>query len=123
MEVCGWFTEHNARGFQLESSIGIVVEFFGDLGLCAYSLVANMSTYDVDNSFLNLIVPYWTFVFGALIAVVYLVIGMRIRKDRAVSPDRLCIYATLIVLAFLLFYKVFSTQYILWLLPFFLIFP
>lgn len=48
-ELFGWMTMHNGRGFQVESTVAVLIESLGNLGLCTYTVVSSYSTFDVQS--------------------------------------------------------------------------
>ena len=111
----------NSRGFHVESTIGVLIQFFGNLGAWEYTIVSAASTFDVRNFITEALAPAWTYF---VIAVMALTVALVIRHaysthKEGLTLENLSLYMGVLVLTFILSNKVFSTQYMMWLLPLF----
>lgn len=121
-ELFAWISFHSDRGFQVESTVGIIIQFLSDIGIGSYSLVDNHSTFDVSSSIADSLLPIWTYVTcaGLFMVLVLIVVHIRkngLREDVQTALYNLSVYGVGIILTFILLNKVFSTQYIVWILP------
>ena len=121
-ELFAWITFHSDRGFQVESTVGVLIQFFSDIGIGSYTLVDNHSTFDVNSPIADLLLPIWTYITCAGLLIVLAFIIIHIRKEglgESLQTKLYClsVYGTGIILTFILLNKVFSTQYIVWILP------
>ncbi len=124
-DVFSFLTFHTDRGFQVESVVGVVIQGLGILGFTTFSLVEMYGTYDVISPISDILLPFWNvFVLLVLAAVFALIAYNHTTRKSGESVDRMVlVYATVLILAFVLTNKVFSTQYMLWLFPFMALLP
>lgn len=128
--VCGadlqdifvWISFHGDRGYHLESTIGIIVEFLGDIGIGSYTIVEKYNTYDVSSPITDALVDYSMMITLGCLAIVIGVIAIHLLRKGLGTTDaeifrNLVIYSFTLILMFMLSNKVFSTVYILWLIP------
>lgn len=120
-EIFQWIGMHNARGFQVESTVAVFVEFFGMLGAWSYTIVDASDTHDVVSAITDALAPSWYLAILALLILVMLCILYHAHQNRQdfLSLKNLSLYTGTIVLMFVISNKVFSTQYMVWLLPLF----
>ena len=112
---------HSGRGFQSESTIAIISHLLSDLGLFEYSEVLNHDTYDVVSPVTDALLPIWGIIESAIIAAVCVAVYYSTRIHHADETERSTNQITcalLVLMTFITVNTVFSTQYILWLLPF-----
>lgn len=103
-ELSEWWSTYNARGFQVESTVAVFIEFFGNLGLWDYALVDSMDTKDVVSGITDRLVQGWIFVVIALMAFIILCIVHHARNNRTESPSlgNMSLYMGAIVLMLVL---------------------
>lgn len=121
-ELLSFIGFHSDRGFQVESIVAVFVLTLSELGLTVAEIVPANYTYDVLSPICDALLPIWPVVMGMvlIIALAFILRDIRTKwdwSDHFGSMRRLVAYAVLIILAFLLANKVFSTQYITWLFP------
>jgi hypothetical protein len=121
-ELFAWITFHSDRGFQVESTVGILIQFLSDIGIGSYTLVDNHSTFDLNSPIADALLPIWTYItcLGLLIMLILIMVHIRkkgLGEDFQTVINHVSIYGVGIILTFILLNKVFSTQYIVWLLP------
>lgn len=117
-----WISFHGDRGYHIESTVGIIVEFFGDIGIGSYTIVERYNTYDVVSPVTDALVQYSMVITLICLAIVAVTIIYHLSKKGLGSTDNeilrnITIYSFLFILMFMMSNKVFSTVYILWLLP------
>ena len=126
-QTLAWVSFHEDRGFQVESTIGIIVQFLSDIGIGEYTLIPNHYTEDVISPITDALSPGWLYVLcAAIIIVMGLGIANVIKRDFKDDNDRtmvIFVSSLALILTFMLLNKVFSTQYLLWLLPLFIVIP
>lgn len=125
-DMFGWLAFHSDRGFQVESTVAVLVQFFGDHGIGSYTLVERYHTYDVSSPLTDALSLYWTPVVFVMLALFLLSIAMFIRRngfgDGIYDKAYLAVLGTLgAILLFVYTNKVFSTQYLMWFLPWMLV--
>ena len=109
---------HSQRGLQIESVYSSIVFFLEKINVINNFVIkddfGSLNIYGVLPDFLAQISFYLFFIFYFL----FLFFFFRSKKENDL-PGKIIISAVVIVLIFILFNKVFSPQYILWLFPFF----
>lgn len=119
-DIMSFLTFHTDRGFQVESVMGVIIQALGLAGATEFTLESVYGTYDVISPVSDMFLPYWNYLVAAVVILVLAAIWIR-SSDHGVSgtSDRdLLVYIMVLLLAFILTNKVFSTQYMLWLFPF-----
>jgi hypothetical protein len=113
---------HRERGFEIGSTVGALSWLGRSLGLTAASSVFNYGAVHVESPLAGALLP-WTIpllvfaVGGAL--VLYLERFVKERENNGKVNLRTLVTGTVVVLlAFIVVNKVFSPQYIVWLIPF-----
>lgn len=113
---------HSLRGLQLESLPAGAIVLAHDLGLTPAQLVFNYGALHVDSPWSGPFLVWLPVVFVALFGIVSASAWGRFREEHAasgqVAPETLIAYLFAVLLAFVATNKVFSPQYIIWLLPF-----
>ncbi len=105
---------HTSRGLQLESTFSSLLLLLNNLGITKdLKIIYDFATYGVDSSLSNLLAKLSTFIF--LFAYVGIIIRLWVLKS--LKKPLVVVAAVLSVMSFILFNKVFSTQYFLWLIP------
>lgn len=124
-DVLSFLTFQGERGFQVESLVGVVIQGLGILGLATYSLVPMYNTWDVVGPIADALSAYWNLVVVVVLLLLVAVIAVRAFRNgsEGTSPRDLTLYALLLVAAFVILNKVFSTQYMLWLFPLLALLP
>jgi len=117
---------HSKRGFQVESTVAVIVQFLGDHGIGTYSLVEMSHTYDVVSPLTNVLSPFWAPLVFVIVLLFILAMVLFVRRNGGGEDvyDRayLVVLGVLgVVLLFTYTNKVFSTQYLLWFLPWILV--
>ena len=111
---------HEDRGFQVESTVATVIEALGLIGLTDMWIVDAHNTHDVAGPLADALVQYWSLM---IVVVVVAVLAFSVRSMHRSGSDldvgRLSMAFLLVCIAFVLTNKVFSTQYMMWLFPFF----
>ncbi len=114
---------HSTRGFQVESVVGILTMAFAQLGLTEATLEGAHFTYDVIGPITTALEPIWLWVTTAVLVLMLVLIGRDAWRgwnnwSQADRTRRMAVYFIIMLIGFMLFNKVFSTQYVFWLFPF-----
>lgn len=117
-----WFVEGNAssRGFHLESLVATVSEMACPILGMGSARVSSYNTEDVINPITEFLSPFWMAVVLGVMSVVLMLIASSLRfRDYSDEGRTRFVAASMVLLttAFLLSNKVFSTSYVMWLLP------
>ncbi len=121
-DCLGFIGFHADRGFQVESLFAVLVRILAALGLTTYWIQPAHDTHDVVGPICDAIMPYWTIVVVIAVGAMFL-IAAKFVIDRSGGTaagwnDRsLILMATVIILMFMMTNKVFSTQYMVWIVP------
>jgi len=121
----GWLTflrYHQLRGLQLESLPAGAILLAHTLGLARVELVFNYGALQLVSPLADVAVIWQPIVFSLVSGVVFVSCWGRFRHEYATSgaiaDASLITYIVVALLAFIVTNKVFSAQYIVWLLPF-----
>ncbi|MBR2255127.1 MAG: DUF2029 domain-containing protein [Candidatus Methanomethylophilaceae archaeon] len=121
-DLASMFAFHSERGFQIESTVGVAVQFLSDLGIGDYEVVPNHGTFDVVSPVTDMLSPIWHYVTAAAVISILAYIFFLFRErglpaDRAERMWFMSAAVSLLLLTFMLTNKVFSTQYLAWIVP------
>ncbi len=121
-DCLGFIGFHADRGFQVESLFAVLVRILAALGLTTYWIQPAHDTHDVVGPICDAIMPYWTIVVVIAVGAMFLIAAKfvidRTGGTAAGWNDRsLILMATVIILMFMMTNKVFSTQYMVWIMP------
>ena len=117
-----FITFHADRGFHVESFVAVLIEYFSMFGYTEFELVPVHYTFDIDNPLCDILQPIWLQVCVAIFAVVLVGIIYSMYRKGTGSDDlgrfRMMVACFgIMTVVFLLTNKVFSTQYMIWLIP------
>ncbi len=119
--VFSFLTYHKDRGFQIESLYSGVVILGNILGLNTASTETNYGAHHLVFELSEPLLKLQPWIFLGSIAIVYILALFRFRqasRTGEISIGILAVYCVAALLAFILTNKVFSPQYLIWLLPF-----
>lgn len=130
MVACGFTFEgvfdylsfNTDRGFHYESTVAMVAMIICELTGGHYSFVYANYTYDVDAPLCTVLSGYWNMCMALILAIVFLIIVITLSKNKRQDSEEdhfktvLALFI-LVLTAFLLSSKVFSTQFLLWIYP------
>ena len=127
-DCLGFIGFHADRGFQVESLFAEFVRVLTVLGLTTSSIVPAHDTHDVVGPLCDAVVPYWTAVVVIGIGAMFIVAARFVirnsgRLTAGWSDRSLILMATVIILMFMMTNKVFSTQYMVWIMPMLALIP
>lgn len=127
-DCLGFIGFHADRGFQVESLFAEFVRVLTELGLTTSSIVPAHDTHDVVGPLCDAVMPYWTAVVVIAIGAMFVVSArFVIRNSGRLSAEwndrSLVLMATVIILMFMMTNKVFSTQYMVWIMPMLALIP
>ena len=117
-----FITFHADRGFHVESFVAVLIEFASLFGITEFELVPIHYTFDIDNPLCDILQPVWLQVCLAVFIIVFAGIVYSMYR-RGTGADELGRFRMMVVcfgivtVVFLLTNKVFSTQYMIWLIP------
>lgn len=120
-----WFLEyHMGRGLEIESTYSSAVLFLSQIGVLeGVTIIYDYASYGLEGIVPNILAAY-SFYLYLLLYLSLLLYAFFDRTRNKLNPSFYLIkYAFLSILVFIITNKVFSTQYILWLLPFMSILP
>jgi uncharacterized membrane protein len=113
---------HQLRGLQVESLPAGAIVLAHALGIAQAKLEFNYGALHVASPVAGAVLSWLPFIFIALLGAVLAICLIRFREEQAtsghVSNETLVAYTVAALLAFIVTNKVFSPQYIIWLLPF-----
>ncbi|MDR0523963.1 MAG: DUF2029 domain-containing protein [Candidatus Methanoplasma sp.] len=121
-EATSFMGFHSDRGFQIESTVAVAIQALGQLGLTDFHLAYSHSTYDVVSPIADALLPYGMPACIALVAATLAFAAFNERRLRRAGSEggihmRMVLYSAMVMIAFMLSNKVFSTQYVVWLYP------
>jgi uncharacterized membrane protein len=107
---------HSQRGIQIESLYGAFLMLADKLGLTSVSLAFNFGSWNLSGSLADAFSRLYTYIQIAALFVCYCFIWTQVKKGKS-QFTRLGSYSLLLIAVLLFTSKVFSPQYIIWLLP------
>jgi uncharacterized membrane protein len=107
---------HAARGLQLESLYSAILLFMSKLGLTSVTLNFSSGSVNVENPAALFLARFSTYLLIAVMIIVYWFVYSQIKPGKS-QFSRLGAYSLLIILTLIVFSKILSPQYIIWLLP------
>ena len=121
-DMFSWLEFHSDRGFQIESTVAIIAQFLSYFGLWSYTLVDKYNTEDVISPLTDALSGVWMYAVVLMLAIAIILIFIFLRRNGMGESiqDRayiVAISATLLLTLFMTTNKVFSTQYLAWLIP------
>jgi hypothetical protein len=112
---------HQLRGIQLESVIGGFLLLANKLNMLSVTITHNYGSYNIDSPVSQAIVGSMTWGVGVIFLLIFLFQSWLFFKERqakgVVSQMSLIIAMNSWLFSFLIFNKVLSPQYVLWILP------
>lgn len=112
---------HQLRGIQLESMIGGLILLANKMNLIQVTITHNYGSFNIDSSISQGIVDFMKLGVGVIFFLIFLFQGWLFIKEKqlqgTVSQFNLILAITIWLLSFMIFNKVLSPQYILWLFP------
>ena len=112
-ELFTFITYHSDRGLQIESVAGSFIDLFATMGLTEVSTMITYGSCNIVGSLPDMISP---FVMPLLVVMVLLVCAFQFFACRRGNGD-VVFFSMLYVMVFMIFNKVFSGQYIMWIAP------
>jgi uncharacterized membrane protein len=109
-------TYHSQRGLQLESTYSAFLLVADKLGLTKVGTIFNYGSWNLTGHLADLIAKASTYVLGLLLLAAYWFIYGQIRPGKS-QFSRIGTYSLLLVTITLVASKVFSPQYLIWLIP------
>lgn len=109
---------HAQRGLQIESTYSAFLLAADKLGLTSVSLVFNFGSWNLDGPLANMLAKLSTYLLAIFLLLVYWFIYSRMRPGKS-QFTRLGAYSLLVITTILIASKVFSPQYLIWLVPLF----
>lgn len=127
-DCLGFIGFHADRGFQVESLFAVLVRTLAALGLTTCWIQPAHDTHDVVGPLCDAIVPFWTIVVVIAVGAMFLTAARfvlaRPRGAEIGWNDRsLVLMAAIVILMFMMTNKVFSTQYMVWIMPMLALIP
>ncbi|HEU4326429.1 MAG TPA: glycosyltransferase family 87 protein [Roseiflexaceae bacterium] len=123
--LLSFLSYHELRGLQIESGAGSLICLLGVLGLItvepSFSFGAFHLASPLSDPALALLTPLFLLALGALLLFCFR--QERRAANRPLSAERLAGLVAAVLLVFMITNKVFSPQYIIWLLPFIPLLP
>lgn len=121
-ELLSFLRYHEMRGLQIETLPAGAILLMHVLGLTKVKLILNYGAFHLVSPLADSVVKWVPFVFILAFLGVIASCLVCFRRDRAlkgaISDESLVAYVVAALLTFMVTGKVFSTQYIIWLLPF-----
>lgn len=107
---------HAARGLQLESLYSALLLFGSKLGLTTVKLNFNAGSVNLESPAASFLAGFSTYLLIAALLIVYWFIYRQFKPGKS-QFSRLGAYVLLVILTLIIFSKILSPQYIIWLLP------
>lgn len=112
---------HKARGLQIESFFAGIIAFWHKWGLIEAKTVASYGSRDIVSPLNDTVLHLLPWLFIVVYSVMLINCFYRFRQERftseLVKSNSLIIYTMLALLIFIITNKVFSPQYIVWIIP------
>ena len=112
-ELFTFITYHSDRGLQIESVAGSFIDFLAAIGLTEVSTVITFGSCNILGTLPDMVSP---FVMPLLIVMVLLSCAFQFLMCKKGKED-VVFFSMLYVMVFMIFNKVFSGQYIMWIVP------
>jgi len=113
---------HQHRGLQIESLSAGILLMGHTLGLTTVNVVHNYGAFHIVTTCSDFVLQWLPFVATVLLGVVLTCCISRFRQEREtgglITSESLTAYVVIVLLIFIVTNKVFSPQYVIWLLPF-----
>jgi uncharacterized membrane protein len=109
---------HRARGIQIESLTGGIVQLAGALGLTPVKIVFNYGAFHLESPWAGPILQMQMPFFALLLVVCAWFLYRNFRNEANLTAPVLARGVLVMLLVFIATNKVFSTSYIIWLTPF-----
>ena len=107
---------HSQRGLQIESTYSAILLIADKLGLTSINLIFDYGSWNLGGAVASLWSKYSVYVMAAGLLAAYGFIYRQIKADKS-QFTRLGAYCLVVILVLLITSKIFSPQYIIWLLP------
>ena len=125
--LLGFISSQDARGFHIESTVGTTsVVICHLMGMPTDYVPSTDFTVDVDNAICNAMIGWWMYLFYALVILSFALFFITQYRKRCEDEEDFYKYLTAsslaMILVFILFNKVFSTQFIQWFYPLLIMF-
>jgi len=118
----GMLSYHELRGLNIDSLPGGAFLLAKAAGWADVDIIHNFGSFNIEAAYSGLATPWLTPLMLLTLGLVSIAGFLRFRQDKgkdgAISIRRLAAYAVTALLAFILTSRVFSPQYLIWLLPF-----
>ncbi len=118
----GFLTYFNERGIQLESFLAGLIGVASNLGLVEAEVVFASGSWQVDTPIAEALLGLGTLLLGASLLLAYVLVYRRFRHEviatKGISASTLVGAVVAVLLLVMGFGKVFSPQYVAWILPF-----
>lgn len=114
--VWNFITYHNERGLQIESVASSIILLFDMYGLANVDWNFSFGSYNINGGIADAIVPYMMPILVIAIVLAYILFYIWCRKHEDYDERLMGIVlaSTLMVFIFIVFNKVFSAQYVVW---------
>ncbi len=113
--VWNFLTYHSDRGIQIESVVSSVLLMGELLGLTSVDWNFSFGSYNINGGLADALVPYMMPLMTVIIVISYVLFYLWCRNCEEGELEKGVIFASmLIVLFFIIFNKVFSAQYVVW---------
>ncbi|MBC8505874.1 MAG: DUF2029 domain-containing protein [Anaerolineales bacterium] len=114
---------HQQRGLEVESLMSGFILLGKMVGIIPATIVYNYTAFHLSSPYADIILRWLPYVAITLFAIIYASCYIQFKKaftaNNKIPTDSLLAYSVLALLIFLITNKVFSPQYIIWILPFF----
>lgn len=113
---------HKLRGLNIDSLPGGIFLLAKATGLMEVQITHDFGSFNIEAPYSNQVVQWLTPLSVIVLGIVIMLSFFRFRQERgkngSISGHSLVAYSVIVLLAFILTSKVFSPQYLIWLLPF-----
>ena len=120
--ISHFLSYHQERGLEIESMFGGLILFLQMLGIGTTKTVFNFGAYHLISGYATIIIKWLPYITVAAFAVVFSACFFHFKNIRTkldkVPLESLAAYCVATLLVFMSTNKVFSPQYIIWLVPF-----
>jgi len=121
-QFSSFLTYHQQRGLEIETLMSGIILLFKKMGIGSAEIVYNYTAFHLSSPYADTVLrwlPYITItLFVIILASCYAHFTEEFKAKISIPSESIVAYTTIAILVFIATNKVFSPQYIIWLLPF-----
>ena len=120
--MTSFLSYHQLRGFEIESTISGLLLLGKILGIGSVKIVHDFSSFNISSAYANILIHWIPYIAVTAQLIIYLSCYYWFRHEykqrSSIPPESLVVYILISIMIFIATNKVFSPQYIIWLIPF-----